>query len=155
MKFFEFSQNNSGGSFDCDEYVTHRVLIEADTADEAALKGESLGMYWDGCENGMDCECCGDRWSRPWSDDGKVFPYSYGTLSKNDANSMVEKYQCEMKKTERKIYGNREWDVVFKTPESYMQYLADDYGWTDPDGYIYYKDGRKVSIVGKVKIKNK
>ena len=150
MKFFEFSQNNTGGSFDVDENVAHRVLIEADTADEAIEKAESLGMYWDGVENGMDCPCCGDRWYRPWSDDGKEFPYTYGSFEKKEAEKIAEKYQAEFRKTEgKKTYGNREWDVVFRTPESYMEYLANEYGWTDPDGYIYYKAGRKVSITGK------
>jgi hypothetical protein len=116
MKFFEFTQNNSGGSFDCDEYVAHRVLIEAENADEAILKGESLGMYWDGCESGMDCDCCGDRWYKPWGRGEKEFPYKY---SPNN---------------------------TFQTPEDYMQYMADIYGWTKPDGYIYYKNGNKVSI---------
>ena len=150
MKFFEFSQNNTGGSFDVDENVAHRVLIEADTADEAIEKAESLGMYWDGVENGMDCPCCGDRWYRPWGDDGKEFPYTYGSFEKKEAEKIAEKYQAEFRKTEgKKTYGNREWDVVFRTPESYMEYLANEYGWTDPDGYIYYKAGRKVSITGK------
>jgi hypothetical protein len=152
MKFFEFSQNNSGGGFDVDDRVTHRVLIEADNAEEATNIGESLGMYWDGCDTGMDCPCCGDRWYRPWSDDGKVFPFTYGSFEKSEAESIVKNYHAELKKSERKkSYGNREWDVVFRTPESYMQYLADNYGWVDPDGYIYYKSGRKVSITGKVR----
>jgi hypothetical protein len=36
--------------------------------------------------------------------------------------------------------------VVFTTPETYAQYLADQYGWLDPECYIYYVGGRKVSI---------
>ena len=52
MKFFEFCQSNTGGSFDVDDKLAHRVLIEADTAEEAIAKAEELVMYWDGVENG-------------------------------------------------------------------------------------------------------
>jgi hypothetical protein len=150
MKFFEFSQNNSGGSFDCDEYVAHRVLIEAENADEAILKGESLGMYWDGCESGMDCDCCGDRWYKPWGNDGKEFPYNYGSFKVSDASEIVDSYEDvelnPIKDKTRKFGGRYSHDIIFKTPESYMQYMADKYGWTKPDGYIHYKNGNKVSI---------
>lgn len=63
MSFFKFRQNNSGGSFDIDDKVTIAVWIEADSFDEANAKAESIGIYFDGCESGMDCDCCGDRWS--------------------------------------------------------------------------------------------
>lgn len=149
MKFFEFSQNNSGGHFDVDDKVTHRVLIEAESADEATRIAESLGMYWNGCDEGMDCPCCGDRWYAPWSNDGKVFPFAYGSFGEKEANSICENYDAELKKRDKESIGGPRWDVLFKTPEKYMQYLADAYGWTKPDGYIYYKDGRKVSIYSK------
>lgn len=60
--FYEFNQNNSGGSFDTDENLCHTVIIEANSEDEAVKKAEDLGCYWDGCANGIDCPCCGDRW---------------------------------------------------------------------------------------------
>lgn len=34
-KFYQFSQNNSGGYFDTDETVCHRVIIEAKSEKEA------------------------------------------------------------------------------------------------------------------------
>lgn len=147
MKFFEFSQNNSGGSFHVDEHVTHRVLIEADTEEEAIRKGEELGMYWDGCENGIDCPCCGDRWSTPWGE--KIFPFTYGTFSKQEAEEVAEKYKFEISKSDKR-YGKDRYDVIISTPEGYAQLLADKYGWTEPDCYIYYKSGQKVSITGRV-----
>lgn len=55
--FFHFSQNNSGGVFTA---PAHHLVVEADTADEAVRKAESLGCYFDGAG---DCPCCGDRWS--------------------------------------------------------------------------------------------
>lgn len=74
-KFFEFDQNNSGGSFDRDEQagIGPRVWIEALNADDACRRAEDIGLYFDGCEYGRDCHCCGDRWSRPWGN-GEVAP---------------------------------------------------------------------------------
>ena len=149
MKFFEFCQNNTGGSFDVDENLTHRVLIEAEDYDEAIRFAEGLGMYWNGVENGMDCPCCGDRWYKP--SDGKEFPFKYGRMSLNEANSIAESCGVEVVKSKDvKSDESRSYDVMFPTPESYVQYLANEYGWTDPDGYIYYKNGNKVSITGRI-----
>lgn len=145
-KFYEFNQNNSGGSFSVDNNVTHRVLIEASSYEEALYLAESIGIYFDGCEEELDCPCCGDRWYRP--DEAKEFPLSYGSFKKNEAESNADKYGAILEKSNKKhLYGYGEnWDIVFSTPESYMQYLADNYGWTEPDGYIYYKSGKKVEI---------
>lgn len=64
MPWFKYDQNNSGGAFDCDDKVCHVVLIEAGDAHEADSKAADLGIYFDGCDLGTDCECCGDRWIR-------------------------------------------------------------------------------------------
>jgi len=79
-KFYEFDQNNSGGRFDFDEAagITHHVVIEADDLEHAAYRAERIGIYFDGVDLGRDCECCGDRWSKPWSDDGAAEPMFYG-----------------------------------------------------------------------------
>lgn len=63
-KFFEFDQNNSGGVFDRDDEagIGPRVWIEALDANHANQRAETIGLYFDGCEDGRDCECCGDRW---------------------------------------------------------------------------------------------
>lgn len=78
-KFFTFSQNNSGGSFEYDERagITHYVIIEAFDIKHAMSRAESIGLYFDGVEKGMDCDCCGDRWHAPWSD-GESVPEVYG-----------------------------------------------------------------------------
>lgn len=60
--WYEFRQNNSGGSFQIDDDVTIYVLIQAASAKEANIKAEEIGIYFDGCYNGHDCNCCGDRW---------------------------------------------------------------------------------------------
>ena len=61
--FYTYRQNNSGGRFQFDNDVAPTVIIEAVSDDAADLYAiETLGMYFDGCLKGMDCECCGDRW---------------------------------------------------------------------------------------------
>lgn len=79
MPFFEYSQNNSGGFFEVDEDVSYNVYIEADSAEEANRKAEEVGIYFDGCEKGLDCECCGDRWYEAWDNEkGTDTPTLYG-----------------------------------------------------------------------------
>lgn len=57
-KLYEFRQNNSGGRFIGSQYV----LIEANDAAEANDIATRHGIYFDGCKDGSDCNCCGDRW---------------------------------------------------------------------------------------------
>jgi len=119
MSFYEFNQNNSGGSFQVNDKVCHRLFIEADTPDEATEIAEGLGVYFNGCDDGMDCPCCGDRWYPLYRDDAVKFPLEYGK------------------------------DQIFENIQDYAQYLADEYGWTSPDGRIYYKDGQVTECYGK------
>ena len=68
--FYTFDQNNSGGQFIGPNYI----IIEADSAEEAnTIAQESAGVYFNGCEDNIDCECCGDRWY-PVSGKGKKKP---------------------------------------------------------------------------------
>jgi hypothetical protein len=62
MSFFIWNQNNSGGHFVVDDNLTWRVVIEADTYKQAEYKALNLGIYYNGCDDGRDCSCCGDRW---------------------------------------------------------------------------------------------
>lgn len=75
LNWYEFSQNNSGGIFTVDEKLCHRLFIEACTYEEAKQKALDMGVYFDGCDSGMDCPCCGDRWS-DWEDKHE-FPHSW------------------------------------------------------------------------------
>lgn len=79
-KFYSFNQNNSGGSFDFDEAdgITHWVIVEADSLDDAIKRAQNIGIYFDGCSTGRDCSCCGNRWYEPWSDDASEQPEIYG-----------------------------------------------------------------------------
>lgn len=73
--FYTFSQNNSGGSFVQDENISHYVIIEANSAEEANRLAERKGLYFDGYG---DCSCCGNRWSEAWYDEGDDVPTIYG-----------------------------------------------------------------------------
>ena len=80
--FYEYNQNNSGGSFDFDASmgITHHVIIEANSPEEANHKAEDIGLYFDGCDKGLDCPCCGDRWYPMWREEaGDPVPSIYGT----------------------------------------------------------------------------
>jgi hypothetical protein len=77
-KFYCFRQNNSGGSFDDDDNVCVVVFIEAMTAAEANEKATEIGIYFNGVENGSDCECCGDRWSETYEMGAIDKPMLYG-----------------------------------------------------------------------------
>ena len=79
MPFYHFSQNNSGGAFDLTDKLTHHVIVEAESAERANDKLESLGGYFDGCESDRDCPCCGDRWYPAWSSEGCAEPMVYDT----------------------------------------------------------------------------
>ena len=75
MSFYTYNQNNSGGSF---TGPAKYVVIEASSANVANAIAEDHGLYFDGCETGEDCSCCGDRWYRPYSYDIKDRPTIYG-----------------------------------------------------------------------------
>ena len=80
LKWYDFRQNNSGGSFthDANRGIGLTVLIQAANADEANRRAEDIGLYFDGCITGDDCSCCGDRWYSQWSDElGNLRPMIY------------------------------------------------------------------------------
>lgn len=62
--FYHFRQSNPGGSFvyDAERGLSTSVYIEADSYEEANERAKALGIYFYGVEQGLDCECCGDRW---------------------------------------------------------------------------------------------
>lgn len=76
-KFFEYVQNNSGGSFDRDEEkgIGEYVIIEALNSDHANERAEKIGLYFDGYG---DCSCCGNRWSETY-EEGSDIPSIYNT----------------------------------------------------------------------------
>lgn len=148
MPFFEFNQNNSGGSFVVNDKVCHRVIIEADSKSDAEMKAEELGIYFDGVAAGFDCECCGDRWHSPW--DTLTFPLPYGGMTKEAAEVVAKKYKITARRiSKRKVFCGNTHEVVFENVKQYAQYMADAYGWTDPDVRIYYANGKVFTIPEK------
>ena len=86
MKKFILTQNNSGGTyrypkwtgpddlggvFACYDWQTEPVdvWVMAESASEAnKLFQRYAGVYFDGVREGIDCPCCGDRWSRAYGE---------------------------------------------------------------------------------------
>lgn len=114
MPFFDFRQNNSGGGFDLDheQGITVHVIIEANSAEDANRRAEEIGLYFDGVYEDLDCECCGDRWSRAWNDkEGKAKPTVYGD------------------------------DLTEVTWDDYAANFPLATKWQDPMCYVHYADG--------------
>lgn len=76
--FYCFDQNNSGGSFDIDGNVAQFVIIEAESAAQANERAESIGIYFNGVDEGHDCPCCGDRWYPVSGSDAEASPEIFG-----------------------------------------------------------------------------
>ena len=79
-KFYTFKQNNSGGRFTISEIrgIDYVVIVEANTATQANIKAEDIGIYFNGCDDEVDCPCCGDRWYPADENDGADVPSLYG-----------------------------------------------------------------------------
>ena len=138
MKIYEYNQNNSGGSFVVDSKLCHRLYIEANYQSDADEIAEEMGVYFNGCDDDMDCPCCGDRW---YSGSELNFPYSYGAFSEKEGNAIAEKYNCETEVKKNKGRSDRETWVIFDSVEKYVSYMVDNYGWTSPDARIFYSNG--------------
>ena len=161
-QFYVLTQNNSGGSFVTDDKLCHRLIIEASSEKEAISIAEDLGCYWNGCELGADCPCCGDRWYpspdlidlekmntewkgyevSQWLTDGKK-----GTIQKNvviqDLKSRYPGATWSVEPVVEEKYGSLRviGRIRLDSIEQYVQILANLYGWTRPDCRIFYKDG--------------
>jgi hypothetical protein len=106
--FFEFHQNNSGGSFDYGGDVSEHVIIEADSPEEANAIAENHGIYFDGVYKDMDCECCGNRWYPKWEgDEGTEEPTIYGEkLTKTASRPYVVIYKSgQVERNDRNKFG--------------------------------------------------
>lgn len=72
-KWFVYRQTNSGGRFVINEKngIGHVVCIEAINADDANFRAlGNIGLYFDGVDKRIDCDCCGDRWTTVDDSDG-------------------------------------------------------------------------------------
>ena len=67
MGFYVFRQSNPGGYYLNDDRTPRTaryVLVEACCAEKANAIAEEHRIYFDGIDQGYDCECCNDRWKR-------------------------------------------------------------------------------------------
>lgn len=95
MKWFQYTQNNSGGSFDKNEKVSHYVLIQAPNGSVADSLAESMaGIYFNGVDAGQDCDCCGDRWypQLSYKGDSSEEPLIYGKPASEYGEDAVRIY---------------------------------------------------------------
>ena len=73
MSWFKFRQNNSFGHF----VGTPLVFVQADNAADANRIAQDHGVYFNGVADGVDCDCCGDRWYPVHDDDAQGRPAAY------------------------------------------------------------------------------
>lgn len=99
MKFYEFPQSNAGGYWN--KILGYVVIIEAETPEKANKKAEEIGIYFDGVENGEDCECCGDRWYRVEDEYDEIEPENL-----NEEIEEIKHYQKKWKLTSTIYYAD-------------------------------------------------
>lgn len=63
LKWFRYWQNNSGGYF---KEPARTVYIQAEDENQADSIAKDNDIYFNGVAKGLDCDCCGSRWSSPW-----------------------------------------------------------------------------------------
>ena len=68
MTVYVYRQNNSGGVIMGPKWI----IVQAENEKIALDKAKEAGLYLDGVSLGIDCSCCGDRWSD--------FTYEFDTL---------------------------------------------------------------------------
>lgn len=91
MRWWHYSQNNSGGYF---SGPAHHIVVEANAPAEADKRAEEAGAYFDGCDTGNDCWCCGDRWRRTYDDSGDPEPMIYGEPAMEHRDYWVDSIGC-------------------------------------------------------------
>lgn len=151
--FYKFTQNNSGGSFDVDDTLCHRLIIEATSENSAISIAENLGCYWNGIDNEQDCPCCGDRWSNypdivnleSINKDGWECTL-YCRDNVDEVSKWAELYGKYPIHTTPTFTSNKwtqkyEGKIKFDSIEQYAEFLSTKYGATTPDTRIFYLDG--------------
>jgi hypothetical protein len=92
LKWFNFSQNNSGGYFITNDVVACEVLIQARNAAEAIERAERI---FEG--HSEYCDCCGERWSF-WVDDKD------GTDAPEIAGTAIHEVRSGMFRNEARLH---------------------------------------------------
>jgi len=105
MPFYTFRQNNSFGKW----IGPQIIIIEADNHDEANELAQNHGIYFDGCADGRDCSCCGDRWSMAWEHQGTEQPEIYGISAQEYLNESGKDIKiCRKDGTEKTLVAKRD-----------------------------------------------
>ena len=99
-KFFTYRQNNTGGSFSGPALY---VIVEAINASDADVRAEMNGVYFNGCDSGSDCECCGDRWYTTYGEGDAVPTVGATALSEMDEQKL--KWDSEWCKADKLAYA--------------------------------------------------
>jgi hypothetical protein len=73
-KWYEFDQNNSGGYFHKDDFVSELVYVQAMNSDQAM---DIMHGLIDKSDSWGYCECCGERWNF-YGVEGYDVPMHYG-----------------------------------------------------------------------------
>lgn len=90
--FVTYIQNNTGGS----TIGCRVIIVEADSLEEADFIAESHGVYFDGVEKDIDCDCCGNRWHRASEYDTAEMPSYYGAaLDYTPDNNYNDFFMCD------------------------------------------------------------
>ena len=110
MSWYLFYQNNSGGRFVVNDNVCHRLFIEAESNDDAINTAEGIGCYWSGVALGIDCPCCGDRWSNYDAQPIEI-PKQYGVVEEY-AQHLADAYRTTTPDT-RIFYANGDVTEIF------------------------------------------
>lgn len=111
MAFYQWNQNNSGGIFVVNDQLCHRIIVEADTMKEAEHKAFDMGVYYNGCYDGIDCDCCGDRWYCADTVDIPNESYSYDSVE-DYAQHLADEYGWTTPDI-RIFYKNGEVEDIF------------------------------------------
>lgn len=110
---------------DFNKGITVEVFVEADTADEANMRAKLIGLYFNGCDDGIDCDCCGDRWYK--ADDG-----------------------CRSEKLPSKVSGYMSW-VKDPKKEGVAHYKSGKIKWLAFSPFKSDKKKRAVKVKSKPK----
>ena len=147
--YYEFNQNNTGGSFEVNDKLTHRVIVQADSEDEAYSIAESMGVYFNGVDKGLDCECCGDRWYG--CDEINIEEINKKGYTLSVYSTKIDDWHKRygyLKILEEPVYEKTSWGIeqikgkiIFNGVDDYVQFLSNEYGWCEPEARIFYKDG--------------
>lgn len=61
--FYTLLQRAAEMDYSAEDGIACHVIVEADSRAEAIAAALEIGIYFNGVATGIDCPCCGDRWT--------------------------------------------------------------------------------------------